>query len=120
MNGSLNTMKTYIVLTFVFILYLTACKNGPPNNEEVKTCIIDFYNEASMAAGAGNHSVDDVTILQSQFNDTSKVWKLKVLITGMYENGSIAGDAGKARPFSDTLNYSFTKIKGNWSCKSDY
>lgn len=113
-------MKPYIVITLIFLLHLTACKSVAPNNVEVKTCITEFYNEASMAAGAGNHSVDDVTILQSQFNDTSKVWKLKVLVTGMYENGSIAGDAGKARPFSDTLNYSFTKIKGNWTCISDY
>ncbi len=101
-----NFLPNY--LNYVLMLTLMAahlsCK-PKLTDKDVDQTVRHYYGGLSTLDGGGNYDVSEVTVLEkfkTMHNDTLK---LIVAVSGVYENESIAGDAGQARDFTDTLPF---------------
>lgn len=96
------------------MLFLSACSTQP-KEEDVKEVVRHYYLGLSTQAGGGSYEIDQIAILhkfKTMHNDTLQ---FVVAVSGGYENGSIAGDAGALRDFSDTVPFEIYKNSaGYW------
>lgn len=116
-------MKNFLPKHFAGLLLLfclaamTSCKKGPADRD-IEDSVRQYYLGISLQAGGGSYDISGITILnkfKTMHNDTLVV---EVAVSGMYENGSIAGEAGEPRSFSDTVSFSiFQNNAKSWEAE---
>jgi hypothetical protein len=103
-------MKIFLPNCLNYVLMLTlmaaqwSCK-PKLTDKDVDQTVRHYYGGLSTLEGGGNYDVSEVTVLEkfkTMHNDTLK---LIVAVSGVYENGSIAGAAVEPREFTDTLPF---------------
>lgn len=99
----------------LFIFFIQSCQSQP-DSKSIKKCIEKHYNDISLADGSGTYEITDIKIVEVKKQKGKKIWEVKAVITGSYENGSLPNNDGP-KEFEETRIFLFTKNKSSiWDC----
>lgn len=99
----------------LLMFFMQSCQSQP-DTKSIKKCIEKHYSDISLADGSGTYDIADIKIVEVKKQKSKKIWEVKAIITGTYENGSLPNNDGP-RDFGETQIFLFTKNNKIWECK---
>ncbi len=110
-------MKSYLKIGMVLtLLFLIQSCQSQPDTKSVNKCIRHHYAELSNQDGSGTYNISEIKILEVKKWKEKKVWQVKVIVSGTYQNGSLPNDEGP-RDYRNETIFLFAKNKAKqWEC----
>lgn len=102
-------MKSYIKIGMVLILlfFMQSCQSQP-DTKSIDKCIRHYYAELSNQDGSGTYDISEIKVLEVKKSMEKKVWEVKVIVSGTYQNGSLPIDEGP-RDYRNETVFLFAK-----------
>ncbi|MBI2730853.1 MAG: hypothetical protein HYX40_08900 [Sphingobacteriales bacterium] len=105
-------MKKVFCIFFIFIL--SSCSTQPPNEQEIKTKVYEYYQHQSTMAGGNQYNVQEVSILFVDKDSTGKnVFDITSIAKGTFSNSSLATRVENIN-FMDTLKMAMEWNGSKW------
>lgn len=110
-------MKGYFKISLVlgFVFFIQSCQSQP-DTQSVEKCVKHYYAELSTQDGSGTYDISEVKVLEIKKKTKEKVWEVKVMISGTYQNWSLPNDEGP-RDYKNETVFLFAKNNAKqWEC----
>jgi hypothetical protein len=110
-------MKRYFKISLVLglVFFMQSCQSQP-DTQSVEKCVKHYYAELSTQDGSGTYDISEVKVLEIKKKTKEKVWEVKVIVSGTYQNGSLPNDEGP-RDYKNETFFLFAKNNAKqWEC----
>lgn len=105
--------KNLLVVGLLF--FMQSCQSQP-DTKSINRCIRHYYSELSNQDGSGTYDISEIKVLEVKKWKEKKVWKVKVIVSGTYQNGSLPDDEGP-RDYKKETIFLFSKNNTKqWEC----
>lgn len=103
-------MKNFAL--FLFTLTTLSSCGQKLNNQQAEEAIMNYYIEASLAAGGGTYSISTVEISLSE-KQNDETWLVKARVTGSHQNLALPENQGPF-PVDNENTYTLQKEDKLW------
>ncbi|MBI1782902.1 MAG: hypothetical protein HYR66_16285 [Sphingobacteriales bacterium] len=107
-------MNKVFLICFLVLLNFS-CSTQPPNEQEIKTKVYEYYQQQASLPNGNQYNVQEVSILSVSKDSTGKnVFDVTALTKGTFSNLSIPKPI-QDKPFIDTLKMAMEWNGARWT-----
>ncbi|MGE5108156.1 MAG: hypothetical protein ACM3H8_11470 [Sphingobacteriales bacterium] len=102
-------------IMIIFCTNLASCSTQPPNEQEIKTKVYEYYQQQSAVPGGNKYNVQEVAVLSVQKDTTGKnVFNVISLAKGTFSNLTAPTPISDIN-FMDTLKMAMEWNGAKWT-----